>query len=657
MSNPAADDSHAQSATNFAEPNDAALASPRTSILFLCGMMFLCAAVWFVYAGTTSAPFLFDDYSSIKQNPSIVNLFPLVGDEGQAPLSPPRDSPTSARPLVNLSFALNYHFGGYEPWGYHVVNISLHMLSALVLCLLVRDTLRLPRFQGVFERACEPLALAVALVWALHPLHTETVAYTTQRSELMVGLLYFTTLYGSLQYLAGARAGTFWLLIVALAGLAGAACKEVMVTAPVVVLLFDRAFVSSSFRGALVKSWPLYGSLALTWVVILLLNYDQPRAQSAGFHLGLPAYAWWYTQSKVLWMYLKLSVWPWPLVIHYEFPYLGSFVASWPWVLGAAALIILAITWSLRGRAAGFLLASALIILSPTLVVPILTEVAAERRMYLPLASLAVLAVVGVYWWLQNSMTADSESSDASRGSWTTVTMVAGAIVVAMIFGAIDLRRLALYQDLIALWEDTELHQPENQTVQTNLAAALGNRGRFAESVEHWRHALQIKGDDKERKIYRQLGIALIGAGQYDEAVKQLTKSLLVDAEAPETWEMLGLALIKAGRPHDAVPHIQHALELGSDSARLRINLGRALADDNQHAEAIVQFQQALKYEPDQLDAHRRLAVAYASVGRKADAVAETERALALARERRNFEVVTELEQRLREYRALAPGR
>ena len=114
---------------------------------------------------------------------------------------------------------------------------------------------------------------------------------------------------------------------------AGMACKEVMVSAPVMVLLFDRTFVSGSFRAAVKKSWPLYVGLASGWILLLALNVDAPRSHAAGLGAGLPAYVWWFTQAKVLLLYLKLSIWPWPFVIHHEMPPLWTVSASLPWLL------------------------------------------------------------------------------------------------------------------------------------------------------------------------------------------------------------------------------------------------------------------------------------------------------------------------------------
>ncbi|HEX3727460.1 MAG TPA: hypothetical protein VHV08_14500, partial [Pirellulales bacterium] len=300
--------------------NDSQLDSPPAAISAqpadrspLVAAAILTIAVCIVYGPATSAPFIFDDKISVVQNASITELWPLWTSSGKpSPLAPAQESVTAGRPLVNLSLALNYRLGKLNPRGYHLVNLALHLMSAMLLWAIVRRTLRLPALAERFASAAGPLALAAALVWALHPLNTEAVEYVSQRTELMMTLFYLATLWASVHYFqVETRVSRgMWLSLATLACLLGMACKEVMVSAPLVVLMFERTFVAGSFARALRRSWPLYLGLTATWSLLFALNYGGPRSNTAGFHLGLPAYVWWLTQSKVLCMYMKLAVWP-----------------------------------------------------------------------------------------------------------------------------------------------------------------------------------------------------------------------------------------------------------------------------------------------------------------------------------------------------------
>jgi protein O-mannosyl-transferase len=153
----------------------------------ICYAAVLGLIIAIVYGPSVSTPFIFDDVPGIVQNPSLFRLWPLLGSAPHfAPLNPPRLSPTSGRPLVNLSFAINYQLGGLNPVGYHLFNLMLHWLSAILLMGIVRRTLQLEFFRERFGNVAIPLGFLAALVWALHPLQTETVVYVTQRTELSV---------------------------------------------------------------------------------------------------------------------------------------------------------------------------------------------------------------------------------------------------------------------------------------------------------------------------------------------------------------------------------------------------------------------------------------------------------------------------------------
>ena len=320
-----------------------------------------------------------------------MHVFPLWEDgPGSGPLWPPQDFTTAGRPLVNLSLAINVAFDGLNPLGFHIFNLLTHWCVAILLWAIARRTLLLPYFEGRFARSADLLALCVALLWAVHPLQTEAVQYVSQRTELMMGVFYLSTLYCALRYWTTASEGgrVGWPLLATISCLAGMACKEVMVSAPVVVLLYERTFISGSLGRALRRSWPLYAGLSLGWIVLTLLNVHGPRSASAGFHLGVSPWVYWGTECEVLLLYLRLVFWPWPLVIHYGIPFVDSLAVAWPWV-SFVSMLAAGTLWLLwRNSPAGFLFAVMWLVLSPTLVVPVVSEVAAERRMYLPLATL-----------------------------------------------------------------------------------------------------------------------------------------------------------------------------------------------------------------------------------------------------------------------------
>ena len=243
--------------------------SPRNSFLVAWFTRFaplvLVLAIALVYARSLQVPFIFDDADAVQRNPTIRRL------DAWAIINPPADgSTTTGRPVVNVSFALNYALSGEAVWSYHAFNVAIHALTALALFGLLRRT-----FVALDPSAASfppVLAALVALLWALHPLQTETVICIAQRTEALCGLFYLLTLY------AFARAGAEpnhdsrrWLGISVAACLIGMATKEVMVTAPLVVLLYDRTFFARSFAAAWRQRRGFYIALAATWLLLAYL--------------------------------------------------------------------------------------------------------------------------------------------------------------------------------------------------------------------------------------------------------------------------------------------------------------------------------------------------------------------------------------------------
>ncbi len=558
------------------------------------------------YGRGIRTPFVFDD-SLIAENASIRQLWPLIGDaENRGPLNPPNDLPTSGRPLVNFSLAINYAIGGLNSTSYHVFNLVMHCLSALLLMAIVRQILQLERFGERFAAVGDGLAFLTALV-GLHPLQIETVVYVTQRTELMVGLCYFATFYASLRYWsAGDSSRRIWLALAVVASLAGMACKEVMVTAPVLILLFERTFIAGSFRGAWRNSWQLYAGLFATWLLLIWLNYAGPRSETAGFHLGVPAYAWWFTQAKAIWIYARLVVWPWPMLIHYAMPYLQTVGQAWPWLVATLLLVILILVLLWRRRPAGYVGAWVLLILSPTLVVPIVTEVIAERRMYLPLAAILTFVVVGSYGWLLQWAEKRRESEDKSMqfggGAALAVEMV-GVVVLAAIWMLVDVRRTGAYQDAIELWHEVAIAQPEDHIAFTNWGSALLAAEKFQEAADVLKHAIELKPD--AYLTHDDLGAAYFNLGRYREAVDEHQLALQYKPNYPEALNNLGISLLKLGSTQEAIARLKEAIQFKPRYSEAYYNLGQAQTSTDDLAAAKESLQKAVDLEPHYADARQ----------------------------------------------------
>ncbi|HUQ83473.1 MAG TPA: hypothetical protein VM076_20130, partial [Gemmatimonadaceae bacterium] len=282
------------------------------------------------YSPGLTAPFIFDDESSIQKNPTIRTLQPSIA------LRPPGgDLAVSGRPLVNYSLALNYALnqrvgvdqradpdGARKTVSYHLVNLLLHLGAGCLLFALVRRTVRLPQFAKWHDTA-DGVSLAAAAIWLIHPLHTEAVLYTVQRTEILSSLLCLAAVYASARAwdAASASARMRWRALGIVCCVAGLASKEIAAVIPVLVMLYDRAFRLRTWR-ELVQSTTApvryYAMLAAASVAGLAIQISTgARANTVGFHYGITWYEYLYAQGWAIGRYLQLGVVPLGLTLDY----------------------------------------------------------------------------------------------------------------------------------------------------------------------------------------------------------------------------------------------------------------------------------------------------------------------------------------------------
>jgi tetratricopeptide (TPR) repeat protein len=572
-----------------------------------------------VYSNSLSVPFTFDDPGAIVDNATIRQLWP----PWQA-LTPPGGLTVAGRPVLNFSFALDYARGGTAVGGYHATNLVIHLLAVLALFGIVRRTLRCVPCRSLLagdsssgSRArslpqANAVALAVALLWAVHPLQTESVTYLSQRAESLMGLFYLLTLYCFIRGVAAARPH-LWHGCAILTCLLGMATKEVMVSAPLIVLLYDRTFVSGSFREAWIRRRRLYLGLAATWILLAwLVAGEAGRGGTAGFGAGVswPAYA--LTQCRAIPHYLRLAFWPHPLVLDYGTEVVHHAAAAAPFALLLALLAVGTLLALWRRPALGFAGAWFFAILAPTSsVVPVATQTIAEHRMYLPLAAVIALAVCGLHALMR-------------RPGLTLVFTFA----LALPLGWLTVQRNADYRSALALWSDTVARCPDNARTHCNLGFALFEAGQLPEAIAHYQRALQLQPDYAE--AHNNLGNALAAAGRPAEAAAQFREAQRLGFDPAEVHFNLANALAQSGQVGESLPEYQAALRQKPDLAAAHNNLGTALVRVQRIPEAAAEFQTALRLEPDNAQAHGNLGNALVELGRLPEAIAQYEEAVRL---------------------------
>jgi len=566
----------------------------------------LAIAVAAAYHGTLRDPFVFDDITAIPENPSIRALWPLWGT-----LAAPATATTVAgRPVANLTLALNYARGGTDPFGYHALNILVHVLSCLALFGVIRRTLVLPPLEKRFGGDAFSLALLAALIWGLHPLQTEAVTYVVQRVESMAGLFYLVCLYCFLRSTQAARP-LGWRIATVLSCLVGMGTKEVMATAPVALFLFDRTFLAGSFTGAWRQRRGLYLCLAATWVPMALLvaSTGFSRGGSAGFGSASP-WAYWLTQFGALSRYLRLAVWPHPQVFDY-----GTRLVHRPGEAALAALLVLALGGAtlaaLKARPAlGFLGAWFFLILAPSSLVPVATQTMAEHRMYLPLAAVSVALVAGAY---------------ALGGRRSVIPLAVAALLLA----ALSARRNEVYRSALSLWSDTAAKVPGSARAHNNLGLELFRAGKDGDAIAQYQISLGIEPGDQG--THSNLGNALDRAGRTREAIVEYQAALRIQPDFAPALYNLAKALHGEGRIAESITSYEAVLKIQPDYADAYNGLGEALERaPGRTAEAIDRYQQAIRINYDFPQAHYNLGAALERAGRATDAVTEYQEALRL---------------------------
>ncbi len=519
-------------------------------------------AVTAAYGNSLRGEFVLDDRYSVLENPDVVRFLPLAETLLDFGFD---DAPSAGRPLVGLSLVLNYKLGGFEPWGYHLFNLIVHALGGLALFGLVRRTLeRVAAVRGVSL----PLAGAVALVWAVHPLHSGAVTYISQRAEALMGLFFLLTFYCVVRGSASERPWRSWYPAALLACLLSVSSKEVGAAIPVLMVLYDRIYLAESWRGVWRKRGLLHAGLAASWLVTLGLLLTDPRPRSVALFGGLGITNWNYaaTQCNAIAMYLGKLFWPHPLLVDYGWPMaleFRDFAAS-------AALVLalgLAALWALIARPQlGFLGAWFFATLAPSSsVLPILTEIMAEHRMYLPSAAAIAAAVLGV-WWL---------GQRAARVGWLR-PIVARRLAVALLTVAVlaflirTHAQNALYYSEEGFWRHHVRWTPGNPRAFVSLGDAVLAADRpesLAEAIGHYRRALEL-ASAIEVPRQPQLGIAaekLASAHytrrDYARAARYFRMALARSPERADLLASLGAALHSAGNPQAARRVLERSLE------------------------------------------------------------------------------------------------
>ena len=623
--------------------------------LAVCGLLLLAVAL--VFGQTVRHEFVnFDDQVYVYENPHVQNG---MTPQGLGWTFTTFDG-ANWHPLTWLSHMLDVRFYGLWAGGHHLTNVLLHATSVIVLFLVLRQ---------MTDRLW-PSALVAAL-FAIHPLHVESVAWVAERKDVLSGLFFVLTLAAYLGYVRRPFSVMRYLLVVLCFAL-GLLSKPMLVTLPLVLLLLDywplgrfgaagsgatnlvpgsagstvgqAGALRSGLLRLIVEKIPL---LLLAAVFCATTVMAQTRAMTTLEKLPFADRAANAVVSYVV--YLGQSLYPTGLAVFY--PYTAN-ALSW-WAVGVCLLLLLgfsivAVMWR---QSHPYLLVGWLWYLG--MLVPVIglvqvgSQARADRYMYLPLvgpslalawatmdlvgsslvrrwlcgtAWLLVLIVLMGLSWQQASAWRDSEALWTHALTWTTRNAPAhNSLALALAGrGQVD-EAIAHYQKALEI-------KPDHAKAHNNLAAALAGRGQVDSAIAHFQQALEIKPDYAE--AHYNLGVVLAGHGQIDSAIAHFQQALEIKPGDADAHYNLALALSGRGQSDSAITHYQKALEIKSDYAEAHNDLGNALSGRGQFGEAITHYQKALEIKPDFAQAHYNFAAALAGRGEIDSAITHYQKAL-----------------------------
>jgi tetratricopeptide (TPR) repeat protein len=562
----------------------------------------------------------YDDQSYVVLNPRVTNGLTLEGIQWAFT----HVHASNWHPLTMISHMLDCQLYGLQPWGHHLTSILLHAAAAILLFVALRE-LTGYLWPSVF----------VAAVFAVHPLRVESVAWVSERKDVLSGVFFMLVLWAYARYGRGNSARSCWYITVVVLFTLGLMCKPTLVTLPFVLLLLDywplgRSQSSPFFgRGITRQPWsrlvleklPLFALSAACCIATVLAQkqaLDASLKPSLGERVGnaLVSYV----------VYLGQMIWPARLAVLYPYPE-GNLKVPHV-ILALLILLVISTAFFVWRKKHPFLLVGWLWYLG--MLVPMIgiiqvgSQVRADRYTYLPQIGLYLL----VTW---------SAMDLFHHWRRSRVILVTAALLLITALITRSYFQTSYWQDTETLWKHAIANTSNNYIASNNLAQFLFQSGRFAEAITESQRALKIKPDFAA--AHNNLGAALVKnqrdgegtrrqKGAVDEAIVHYRKAVQIKPDFAQAWGNLGTALLLKGKVDEAIAHYQKALEIDPNYAEARYSLGNAFLAEGRYNESIANYEAALRIRPDYFEAHYNLGRVLAAIGKTDEALKEFNEAL-----------------------------
>ncbi len=615
---------------------DAALNSPLTRYGPIIAIFMIALITFLIYSNTLSSPFYFDDEHNIIVNYKLRDLSSFW-------------PPSGTRYIGVLSFAINYYFGQLNVLGYHLGNITIHIINGLLVWWLVFLTFKTPTMErnngnSVF------IAMFCALIFVVHPVQTQAVTYIVQRFTSLATLFYLLSLilYIKARLLMqvtmnksqnsaqkrrniNIKAILCYLVAIFTTSLA-MKTKEISFTLPFMIVLYELIFFSpqnTEHRTPNLKRLYLLTPFIITLMIIPLSLIGANRTLEGTIGdlrdvtqetEDISRKVYFLTQCRVIVTYIRLLFLPIQQNLDYDYSLSYSLfelntLISFLFLLSifVAALYLLKRSWKTNngyGILASFGTLWFFITLSvESSIIPI-RDIIFEHRLYLPSVGAIIAFSSAVFYILVHK-----------KPNPTPLLTVCVLALIAVPLGIGAYQRNFVWKDEVTLWEDIVRKSPEKERGHTNLGLAYYHQGRLEEAAKEYTTAIQLNPDYAE--AHNNLGLVYYLQGRVEEAIQEYMTALKLTRGFAKAHNNLGAAYFKQGRLDEAVQEYMTALELRPDDPDPHNNLGNAYATQGRLEEAIKEYTAALKLRSDFPEAHHNLGIVYAIQGRLDEAIKE----------------------------------
>ncbi len=554
-----------------------------------------------IYQNSFRAGFQFDDFKAIVENASIRDIrnIPLIFRTN------------GTRSVLFLTFALNYHFGGTSTWGYHLVNLFLHIFNGILVYLVVVGMSK-AYSAGHLNKGGNSVALFSSLLFVVHPIQTEAVTYIISRSSVLCTTFYLLSFYLFIRARGGGREapyifpnGAGYYLFSILCFLLALFTKEVAATLPLILLLYDFVFVFRHKPESLKGRFKLRLYYLPYWMALMLFLIVRYRLVGTlgNIEFSRSIYSNLLSGFHVMVGYLNILFFPHNQSADPNFS--ASTSLREPAVLLSIAIIALILIIALRRYKKNPLISFGIfwyfIALLPTSSIVSLQDVMAEHRAYLP--SIGFFLTMGMLI----AKFCESRAGELSF-RFSSLRMMGTLILILMIFSLGTIKRNPVWGSNIKLWKDATKKAPLKDRVHANLGLAYEQKGLLDEAITEYKKCLRINPVNVEAIF--DLGNAYHKKGWLDKAIAQYRKSISLDFQHTKSQFNLGIMLYKKGLNYEAIKAFEETLRLNPNYAEAHSNLGVVYYNNlKENKKALLHFRRALELNSnvEQADSIRQI--------------------------------------------------